>query len=144
MGLFALLPLLPSPLTALSEAQDIDLHLTPLQQPLKDIEAVEFSRVKPLLVPLLHVVCWIWVTCRHYSVPLRVVVLLQEICNLLIQQVGGCGTCVCHRKGFMEASSPFLPPVLPWQRVSEFEREGQSCSVQAVTVGCDTEVTSLL
>ncbi|NWT53909.1 DYH9 protein, partial [Erythrocercus mccallii] len=71
---------------ALREAQDIDLHLTPLQQPLEDIEAVEFSRVKPLLVPLLHVVCWIWVTCKHYSVPVRVVVLLQEMCNLLIQQ----------------------------------------------------------
>ncbi|NWV12184.1 DYH9 protein, partial [Ptilonorhynchus violaceus] len=71
---------------ALSEAQDIDLHLTPLQKPLQDIEAVEFSRVKPLLVPLLHVVCWIWVTSEHYSVPVRIVVLLQEICNLLIQQ----------------------------------------------------------
>ncbi|XP_014742318.1 PREDICTED: dynein heavy chain 9, axonemal [Sturnus vulgaris] len=71
---------------ALSEAQDIDLHLTPLQQPLEDIEAVEFSKVKPLLVPLLHVVCWIWVTSKHYSVPVRIVVLLQEICNLLIQQ----------------------------------------------------------
>uniref|UniRef100_A0A8C3EY43 Dynein axonemal heavy chain 9 n=1 Tax=Corvus moneduloides TaxID=1196302 RepID=A0A8C3EY43_CORMO len=71
---------------ALSEAQDIDLHLTPLQQPLEDIEAAEFSKVKPLLVPLLHVVCWIWVTSKHYSVPLRIVVLLQEICNLLIQQ----------------------------------------------------------
>ncbi|RLV89556.1 hypothetical protein DV515_00014816, partial [Chloebia gouldiae] len=71
---------------ALSEAQDIDLHLTPLQQPLERIEAVEFSKVKPLLVPLLHVVCWIWATCEHYSVPLRLVVLLQEICNLLIQQ----------------------------------------------------------
>uniref|UniRef100_A0A803V436 Dynein axonemal heavy chain 17 n=1 Tax=Ficedula albicollis TaxID=59894 RepID=A0A803V436_FICAL len=71
---------------ALSEAQDIDLHLTALQQPLEDIEAVEFSRVKPLLVPLLHVVCWIWVTSKHYGVPVRIVVLLQEICNLLIQQ----------------------------------------------------------
>ncbi|NXH32764.1 DYH9 protein, partial [Myiagra hebetior] len=71
---------------ALSEAQDIDLHLTALQQPLEDIEAAEFSRVKPLLVPLLHVVCWIWVTSKHYSVPVRIVVLLQEICNLLIQQ----------------------------------------------------------
>ncbi|NXB68815.1 DYH9 protein, partial [Struthidea cinerea] len=71
---------------ALSEARDIDLHLTPLQQPLEDIEAAEFSKVKPLLVPLLHVVCWIWVSSKHYSVPVRIVVLLQEICNLLIQQ----------------------------------------------------------
>ncbi|NXO09420.1 DYH9 protein, partial [Oriolus oriolus] len=71
---------------ALSEAQDIDLHLTPLWQPLQDIEAAEFSKVKPLLVPLLHVVCWVWATSKHYNVPLRIVVLLQEICNLLIQQ----------------------------------------------------------
>ncbi|NXA70989.1 DYH9 protein, partial [Mohoua ochrocephala] len=71
---------------ALSEARDIDLHLTPLQQPLEDIEAAEFSKVKPLLAPLLHVVCWIWVTSKHYNVPVRIVVLLQEICNLLIQR----------------------------------------------------------
>ncbi|NXB13890.1 DYH9 protein, partial [Rhagologus leucostigma] len=71
---------------ALSEAQDIDLHLTPLRQPLEDIEAAEFSKVKPLLVPLLHVVCWVWATSKHYNVPVRIVVLLQEICNLLIQQ----------------------------------------------------------
>uniref|UniRef100_A0A8D2N8R8 Dynein axonemal heavy chain 17 n=1 Tax=Zonotrichia albicollis TaxID=44394 RepID=A0A8D2N8R8_ZONAL len=70
----------------LREAQDIDLHLTALQQPLERLEAAEFSKVKPLLVPLLHVVCWIWASCQHYSVPLRLVVLLQEICNLLIQQ----------------------------------------------------------
>ncbi|XP_038013499.1 dynein heavy chain 9, axonemal-like [Motacilla alba alba] len=71
---------------ALVEAQDIDLHLATLQQPLECVEAVEFSQVKPLLVPLLHAVCWVWVSCEHYGVPLRLVVLLQEICNLLIQQ----------------------------------------------------------
>ncbi|XP_064531689.1 dynein axonemal heavy chain 9 isoform X4 [Pseudopipra pipra] len=71
---------------ALAEAQDIHLHLTPLQGPLEDIEAVEFSKVKPFLVPLLHMVCWIWVTSKHYSVAVRIIVLLQEICNLLIQQ----------------------------------------------------------
>ncbi|XP_010006532.1 PREDICTED: LOW QUALITY PROTEIN: dynein heavy chain 9, axonemal [Chaetura pelagica] len=71
---------------ALAEAQDIHLHLLPLQPHLEDIERVEFSEVKPFLLPLLHVVCWIWVTSKHYNVPTRVVVLLQEICNLLIQQ----------------------------------------------------------
>ncbi|KFW03432.1 Dynein heavy chain 9, axonemal, partial [Fulmarus glacialis] len=71
---------------ALTEAQDIYLHLTPLKRHLEDIERVEFSEVKPLLVPLLHVVCLIWVTSKHYNVPGRIVVLLQEICNLLIQQ----------------------------------------------------------
>ncbi|NXC72870.1 DYH9 protein, partial [Anhinga anhinga] len=71
---------------ALTEAQDIHLHLTPLKRHLEDIERVEFSEVKPLLMPLLHVVCLIWVTSKHYNVPVRIVVLLQEICNLLIQQ----------------------------------------------------------
>ncbi|XP_050175592.1 dynein axonemal heavy chain 9-like [Myiozetetes cayanensis] len=71
---------------ALAEAQDIHLHLTPLQRPLEDIEAVEFSKVKPFLAPLLHMVCWIWATCKHYNVAVRIIVLLQEICNLLIQQ----------------------------------------------------------
>ncbi|NXL65574.1 DYH9 protein, partial [Chordeiles acutipennis] len=71
---------------ALTEAQDIHLHLMPLKRHLEDIEMVEFSEVKPFLVPLLHVVCLIWVTSKHYNVPVRIVVLLQEICNLLIQQ----------------------------------------------------------
>ncbi|XP_074463654.1 dynein axonemal heavy chain 9 isoform X3 [Larus michahellis] len=71
---------------ALTEAQDIHLHLTPLKRHLEDIERVEFSEVKPFLAPLLHVVCLIWVTSKHYNVPVRIVVLLQEICNLLIQQ----------------------------------------------------------
>ncbi|NWH56161.1 DYH9 protein, partial [Geococcyx californianus] len=71
---------------ALTEAQDIHLHLLPLRHHLENIETVEFSEVKPFLVPLLHVVCLIWVTSEHYSVPMRIVVLLQEICNLLVQQ----------------------------------------------------------
>ncbi|KAM6050968.1 dynein axonemal heavy chain 9-like [Chlamydotis macqueenii] len=71
---------------ALTEAQDIHLHLTPLRRHLENIERVEFSEVKPFLAPLLHVVCLIWVTSKHYNVSMRIVVLLQEICNLLIQQ----------------------------------------------------------
>ncbi|NXF34813.1 DYH9 protein, partial [Nyctibius bracteatus] len=71
---------------ALTEAQDIHLHLTPLRRHVENIERIEFSEVQPLLVPLLHVVCLIWVTSKHYNVPTRIIVLLQEICNLLIQQ----------------------------------------------------------
>ncbi|KAK2516908.1 hypothetical protein Q9233_013474 [Columba guinea] len=71
---------------ALTEAQDVRLHLMPLKCRLEDIERVEFSEVKPFLLPLLHVVCLIWVTSKHYNMPVRIVVLLQEICNLLIEQ----------------------------------------------------------
>ncbi|XP_071659197.1 dynein axonemal heavy chain 9-like [Patagioenas fasciata] len=71
---------------ALTEAQDVHLRLTPLKRRLEDVERVEFSEVKPFLLPLLHVVCLIWVTSKHYNMPVRIVVLLQEICNLLIEQ----------------------------------------------------------
>ncbi|XP_044310020.1 dynein axonemal heavy chain 9 [Varanus komodoensis] len=71
---------------ALVEAQDINMHLKPLQHPLEEMENIEFFEVKPLLNRMLHVVCFIWATSKYYSTPARVIVLLQEICNLLIQQ----------------------------------------------------------
>ncbi|XP_049632688.1 dynein axonemal heavy chain 9 [Suncus etruscus] len=71
---------------ALTEAQDIYIHLMPLHRHLETIEGLEFPEVKPWLRPLLHVVCLIWATCKFYHAPGRLTVLLQEICNLLIQQ----------------------------------------------------------
>nr|XP_003818154.3 dynein axonemal heavy chain 9 isoform X2 [Pan paniscus] len=71
---------------ALAEAQDIHVHLIPLQRHLEALENAEFPEVKPRLRPLLHVVCLIWATCKSYRSPGRLTVLLQEICNLLIQQ----------------------------------------------------------
>ena len=78
------LPFLP----ALTEARDIYTHLAPLRRQLEDLESLEFPDVKPRLRPLLHVVCLIWATCESYRCPGRLTVLLQEICNLLVQQVG--------------------------------------------------------
>uniref|UniRef100_A0A8I3RR89 Dynein axonemal heavy chain 9 n=1 Tax=Canis lupus familiaris TaxID=9615 RepID=A0A8I3RR89_CANLF len=71
---------------ALAEAQDIRIHLMPLSHHLEIFESLEFPEVKPQLQPLLHVVCLIWATCASYRSPGRLTVLLQEICNLLIQQ----------------------------------------------------------
>lgn len=73
---------------ALTEARDIHLHLLPLHSHLEALESVEFPEVKPRLQPLLHVVCLIWATCKCYCSPGRLTVLLQEMCNLLIEQVG--------------------------------------------------------
>ncbi|KAK2111121.1 Dynein heavy chain 9, axonemal [Saguinus oedipus] len=70
----------------LAEAQDIHVHLMPLQRHLETLENAEFPEVKSRLQPLLHVVCLIWATCKCYRSPGRLTVLLQEICNLLIQQ----------------------------------------------------------
>ncbi|XP_053308775.1 dynein axonemal heavy chain 9 [Spea bombifrons] len=71
---------------ALSEAQDINLHLKPLQRHLEEIESVEFNEAKPLVAPLLHVLCLLWARSKYYNTPARVIVLTQEICNLFIQQ----------------------------------------------------------
>ncbi|XP_034845512.1 dynein heavy chain 9, axonemal [Mirounga leonina] len=71
---------------ALTEARDIRTHLMPLSRHLEVLESLEFPEVKPRLRPLLHVVCLIWATCESYRSPGRLTILLQEICNLLIQQ----------------------------------------------------------
>ncbi|NIG58042.1 dynein heavy chain 9, axonemal [Pontoporia blainvillei] len=71
---------------ALMEARDIHTHLVPLHRHLETLESLEFPEVKPWLWPLLHVVCLIWATCELYRCPGRLMVLLQEICNLLVQQ----------------------------------------------------------
>ncbi|XP_061247082.1 dynein axonemal heavy chain 9 isoform X2 [Bos javanicus] len=71
---------------ALTEARDIYTHLAPLRRHLEDLKSLEFPDVKPRLRPLLHVVCLIWATCESYRCPGRLTVLLQEICNLLVQQ----------------------------------------------------------
>ncbi|KAF6093353.1 dynein axonemal heavy chain 9 [Phyllostomus discolor] len=71
---------------ALMEAKDIYAHLMPLYRHLETLESMEFPEVKPWLRPLLHVVCLIWATCKSYCSPGRLTVLLQEICNLLVQQ----------------------------------------------------------
>uniref|UniRef100_A0A8C0E5M4 Dynein axonemal heavy chain 9 n=1 Tax=Balaenoptera musculus TaxID=9771 RepID=A0A8C0E5M4_BALMU len=71
---------------ALMEARDIHTHLVPLHRHLETLESLEFPEVKPRLWPLLHVVCLIWATCELYRCPGRLMVLLQEICNLLVQQ----------------------------------------------------------
>ncbi|KAM5310557.1 dynein axonemal heavy chain 9 isoform 2-T2 [Glossophaga mutica] len=71
---------------ALMEAKDIYTHLMPLYRHLETLESLEFPEVKPRLRPLLHVVCLIWATCKSYCSPGQLTVLLQEICNLLIQQ----------------------------------------------------------
>uniref|UniRef100_A0A8B9HTW9 Dynein, axonemal, heavy chain 9 n=1 Tax=Astyanax mexicanus TaxID=7994 RepID=A0A8B9HTW9_ASTMX len=71
---------------ALEEATDINLFLKPLQRLTEDLESTEFSNVKERIAPLMHTVCLVWANSKHYNTPARVIVLLQEFCNLFIQQ----------------------------------------------------------
>lgn len=73
--------------TALEEARDIKMFLKPLERLIEDLENTDFNEVKGRLAPLLHTVYLVWVNSKHYNTPTRVIVFLQEVCNLLIQQV---------------------------------------------------------
>ncbi|XP_013396327.1 dynein beta chain, ciliary isoform X2 [Lingula anatina] len=69
---------------ALTEAQDINMYLKPLRNHVDDIEGADFCDVKPLLPPLMHVICLIWSNSQFYNTPARIIVVLQEVCNTLI------------------------------------------------------------
>ncbi|KAL6489651.1 hypothetical protein MHYP_G00033920 [Metynnis hypsauchen] len=71
---------------ALQKARDVDLHLQQLQPLLFHVEEVEFPSLHPLIRPLFHLVFLVWTHCSSYRAPARIVVLLQELCNLIIQQ----------------------------------------------------------
>ncbi|XP_066292954.1 dynein beta chain, ciliary-like [Branchiostoma lanceolatum] len=70
---------------ALTEAQDITLHLKPMRRHFEDLEEVEFCDTSPLLKPLWHTICLIWSHSQYYCNPARIIVLLQEVNNLIIE-----------------------------------------------------------
>ncbi|KAM9308794.1 LOW QUALITY PROTEIN: dynein axonemal heavy chain 11 [Gastrophryne carolinensis] len=71
---------------ALNEAEDIDLHLQALGPYIKILEETEFPKIHLFIPPLLHTICLIWSHSAYYCTPARIIVLLQEFCNLLIDQ----------------------------------------------------------
>lgn len=73
--------------SALQEARAIDLHLQPLGSLLSQLEEDEFSYFHKLIPPVFHLIFLVWTHCSFYRSPARIVALLQELCNLLIQQV---------------------------------------------------------
>lgn len=75
---------------ALAEARDISIHLNPLQKHFTQIDETDFAEAKPLLEPLMHVICMVWSRSRYYCQSSKITVLLRQICNLLIHQVFKC------------------------------------------------------
>jgi len=70
--------------TGLAEAQDINLHLKPLRSHFEEIEQADFEDLRKHLEPMMHVVCLVWANSKYYNTPARIIILLQEICNLII------------------------------------------------------------
>lgn len=63
------------------------MHLKPLRNTFDDLEQADYDLSEKLLAPMMHTVCLVWANSEHYNTPGRIVVLLQEICNLLIDLV---------------------------------------------------------
>ena len=74
-------------LTALDEARDISIHLKPLRRLLDDMEQFDFSELDKIIPAILHTVGLIWANSKYYCRAPRVIVLLQELCNMLIEMV---------------------------------------------------------
>ncbi|NXT54658.1 DYH17 protein, partial [Pluvianellus socialis] len=71
--------------TSLEEAKDISLHLQPLRILLEEMEQADYSQLQPYVDRALCTICLLRAHCQHYSSPARAIVVLQEICNLLIE-----------------------------------------------------------
>ncbi|XP_035168476.1 LOW QUALITY PROTEIN: dynein heavy chain 17, axonemal [Oxyura jamaicensis] len=69
----------------LQEANNISLYLQPLQVLLEEMEQAEYVQLQSYIDRVLYTVCLTWVHSEHYNTPSRVIVILQEICNLLIE-----------------------------------------------------------
>lgn len=72
---------------ALTEAQDINIYLKPLRHHFEDFEQAEFDESIPLLAPMMHTTCLTWANSEYYNTPARIIVLLQEMCNMIINMV---------------------------------------------------------
>ncbi|XP_039265498.2 dynein beta chain, ciliary-like [Styela clava] len=70
---------------ALREARDIKMHLNPLRSLIDDLEQTDLSEISPKIKALMHVVCLIWSNSKYYNTPVRIIVLLREICNFFIE-----------------------------------------------------------
>lgn len=70
---------------SLAETKDICLHLSPLRKHISLLEETEFNECGPFLAPLMHVLCLIWSNSSYYNEN-KLIVLLKQVCNLLIQQ----------------------------------------------------------
>jgi dynein heavy chain len=72
---------------ALEECTDINMYLRPIRHQFEDYEQADFGECEPYLAPMMHTVCLIWTHSQYYNNPARIIVLLQEICNMIIDQV---------------------------------------------------------
>ncbi|XP_078230912.1 dynein axonemal heavy chain 17 isoform X3 [Callithrix jacchus] len=69
----------------LKEASDIVLYLKPLRILLEEMEQADFTVLPTFIAKVLDTICLIWATSEYYNTPVRIIVILQEFCNQIIE-----------------------------------------------------------
>lgn len=72
-------------MSAVTEARDICLYLKPMQKYFEFFEDSEFLDSKENILPMFHCLCLLWVNSRYYCSSTRIITLLQEMSNMVIQ-----------------------------------------------------------
>lgn len=72
--------------SSLAEAKEISLYLTPLAKCFKSVEEIDFAEAKPLMASLIHSLGLAWAKCKSYQSSGKLIIMLRQICNLLIQE----------------------------------------------------------
>ncbi|NXI41699.1 DYH17 protein, partial [Galbula dea] len=69
----------------LEEAKDVNLYLQPLQKCLEKMEQVDYSQLQPCVSRVLCTLRLLRAHCQHYRSLTCTVVILQGICNLILE-----------------------------------------------------------
>ncbi|XP_007535628.1 dynein axonemal heavy chain 17 [Erinaceus europaeus] len=69
----------------LKEAEDIVLYLKPLRILLEEMDQADFTVLPTFIAKVMYTICFIWATSEHYNTPSRIIVILQEFCNQVIE-----------------------------------------------------------
>uniref|UniRef100_A0A3B3ZTL0 Dynein heavy chain tail domain-containing protein n=1 Tax=Periophthalmus magnuspinnatus TaxID=409849 RepID=A0A3B3ZTL0_9GOBI len=71
--------------SALNEAEDITRNLKPLQELLEKLQTMDYPQLRDQVETMMKEVLLLWTRSQFYCKPCRIVVLIQEICNLFIE-----------------------------------------------------------
>jgi dynein heavy chain len=74
-------------ISAVKEAHDVTVYLKPLVKHFDALESRDFKEAEPLLRPLMHCVALVWANSRYYCTATKIITLIREISNLLIEEV---------------------------------------------------------
>lgn len=77
--------------------RDICVYLKPVEAMMEHVATLDFPDVGEALPAMMHTVCLLWGNSRYYCTSPRIILLIKEISNQLIRQVGPPSDVCSHR-----------------------------------------------